>query len=118
MEKRTGLYFGTEIDQKWWRRYFEEGFFIRGNGEYWFDEKGFYFQRYLTRKPLFIPFEKGYDLMLGAWHSGRWNYGLPIVKILWNHQGILLSSGFRLSFNKGETNRIVAELKELIMSLS
>ena len=118
MEKGPGQYFGTEIDQKWWRRYFGEGFFVRGNGEYWFDEKGFFFQRYLAEKPLFIPFEEVCDILIGTWHSGRWNYGLPIVKILWNHRGMLLSSGFRLSLNEGESNRLIAELKQRASNIS
>jgi hypothetical protein len=42
MDKNKGLYLGTEIDQKWWRRYTKEGLFLRGNGEYWYDDKGLY----------------------------------------------------------------------------
>jgi hypothetical protein len=111
MVKKSGLYFGTEVDGKWWKRYIGEGFFVRGNGDYWFDEEGFYFQRYLTKTPLLIPFEKVSELGVGNWHSGRWNYGLPIVKIQWNRRGTLLSSGFRVSFNRTETDLIITELE-------
>ena len=112
MDKNPGLYFGTEIDQKWWKRYTREGFFARGNGDYWFDEQGFFFHRYLTKTPLVIPFEKMSDLQIGNWHCGRWNYGLPIVKIIWNHQNTSLSSGFRLFNNRTETEQIITELKK------
>ena len=51
MDKKKGHYIGTEINEKWWSRYRGEGFFARGNGEYWFDEDFFYFRRYLTKEP-------------------------------------------------------------------
>ncbi len=51
MDKKKGHYIGTEINEKWWSRYREEGFFARGNGEYWFDEDFFYFRRYPTKEP-------------------------------------------------------------------
>jgi len=39
MDRRRGCYLGTEIDEKWWKRYAREGLFVRGNGEYWFDDE-------------------------------------------------------------------------------
>jgi hypothetical protein len=41
IEKRRGHYLGTEIDEKWWRRYRKDGFLARGLGEYWI-ENSFY----------------------------------------------------------------------------
>jgi len=34
MNERNGLYLGTEIDEKWWQRYTEGKFMLRGNGKY------------------------------------------------------------------------------------
>mgnify|MGYP001567496802 CR=1 FL=1 len=32
---KKGNYLGTEIDEKWWKRYRSPGFFARGSGEFW-----------------------------------------------------------------------------------
>lgn len=37
---QIGHYLGTEIDEKWWRRYRKNKFLARGNGEYLYG-KGF-----------------------------------------------------------------------------
>ncbi|PIW87335.1 MAG: hypothetical protein COZ94_05705 [Nitrospirae bacterium CG_4_8_14_3_um_filter_41_47] len=50
MEKNKGLYLGTEINEKWYRRYTKDNLLMRGNGEYWYDDKGFYFLRYCCKK--------------------------------------------------------------------
>jgi len=75
MDRKKGLYLGTEVEGKWWRRYREGNFFMRGNGEYWYDEQGFYFLRYLATKPVFVPFQAMLEVKLGKWHSGRWALG-------------------------------------------
>lgn len=116
MEKKTGHYLGTEIDEKWWKRYRKDRFFARGNGEYWHDEQGFYFLRYLTKEPLFIPFESILEIKSGKWHSGRWSAGVEILKIIWNKEGWRLSSGFRVSVKKEETDQLKEILKEKIKS--
>jgi hypothetical protein len=113
-DRRRGHYLGTEIDEKWWKRYTREGFFARGNGEYWCDDEAFYFLRYLTRDPIVIPFDKVSDLKIGTWHCGRWAWGNPIIKLLWSHQGQSLSSGFILSHEKSEVQRYVDEIAQRI----
>ena len=65
-EKSVGLYFGTEINEKWWKRYTKDKLFMRGNGTYWYDDKGFYFLRYLTKTPIFIPFHTISKIKLGT----------------------------------------------------
>lgn len=110
MVRQPGAYLGTEIGEKWWRRYGKEGLFMRGNGKYWLDGKGLYFLRYLTRKPLFIPFSNMREIRLVTWHAGKWIPGWSIVKILWERNGKALSSGFVVSRSSGETLRF----KELI----
>lgn len=96
MEKRPGSYLGTEIEGKWWKRYRKDGFFARGNGEWWVDGGALYFLRSLTRDPLVIPFDRVTEVKIGTWHAGRWILGRPIFKVLWSREGLILSSGFYL----------------------
>ena len=117
MDKRRGCYLGTEINEKWWKRYTKEGLFARGNGEYWYDDEAFYFLRDLTRDPIVIPFDKMDGLKVGTWHSGRWAWGNPIIKLLWVHQGQSLSSGFILSYQESEALMLLDEIRQRISSL-
>ncbi len=70
MDKRVGLYLGTEIDETWWKRYRKDKLFARGNGRYWFDKSEFCFHRFLTKEPIKIPYNKITNITLGTWHSG------------------------------------------------
>jgi hypothetical protein len=110
MQKQKGHYLGTEINEKWYRRYTKDGLLARGNGEYWLDEQGFYFLRYLTKEPIFIPFDKIIEIKIGKWHSGRWAYGIPILKIIWQKDSQKLSSGFIVSKHKED----ILELKKTL----
>ncbi len=96
---RRGHYLGTEVDETWWRRYRGSGFFARGNGEYWLEDRELCFLRYLTSEPLRIPYDRIRAVKVGTSHAGRWTLGRPIVKVLWQDSGTLLSSGFE--FPKG-----------------
>ncbi len=116
MDKRRGLYVGTEIDSKWWRRYTKEGFFARGNGEYWYDDSGFYFLRYFTKEPIFIPFNAVTQITLGTWHSGKWPLGNLILKILWKKDNLDLSSGFIVGKKRDEAIELRDTLKLKIKS--
>ena len=102
---------GTDIDGKWWKRYKKEGFFARGNGRYGYDNSAFYFYKYPKDKPIVIPFEDIVGFETGTWHAGRWGAGLPILKIIWKNDSYLLGSGFILSKNKDETEKIISELQ-------
>ena len=110
-EKRRGYYLGTEINESWWRRYFKDGFFARGIGEYWIDDAAVFFRRYLTKVPIVISFRDVVDVKLGKWHSGRWAGGAPVVKILWRKKGKCLSSGFVFSRDARETDALVRALR-------
>lgn len=116
MEKRRGSYLGTEIDEKWWKRYREDGFFARGNGEWWIEGGAFSFRRFLTRTPLVIPFDKVTEVKIGNWHAGRWILGKPIFKILWTREGLRLSSGFYLESDRRRAMELLALLEEQIRS--
>lgn len=114
MEKQKGLYLGTEINEKWWKRYTKDKFLSRGNGEFWRDENGFYFLRYLAKDPIFIPLISISEIKTGKWHSGRWALGNLILKIIWQKDGLKLSSGFIVSKNKNETLKLKQELENMI----
>jgi hypothetical protein len=110
MTKSKGLYLGTEIDEKWWKGYKKDKMFARGNGEYWHDTQGFYFHRYLTRDPIFIPWGSVTDIKLGKSHAGRWFVRMFVLKILWRMDHLRLSSGFLVSKHEMETRNLLAEL--------
>jgi len=110
-EKKSGYYFGTEVDGKWYRRYMGQAMFIRGNGKYWFCQDGLYFHKYLTSRPLFIAFADMKDVQTGAWHSGKWGQGHVVVKIIWGDQ---LSSGFFFTRDKNEVTKIVEDIRAKI----
>lgn len=110
MEKRRGHYLGTEIGGKWWRRYRGEGFFARGNGEWWYDDEYFHFRRYLTKQPISIPRRQIFAIDTGNWHAGRWAGGLVILKIMWKNGDLRLSSGFVVSKEKGDAMKLADDL--------
>ncbi len=110
MEKHPGSYLGTEINQSWWRRYKDNGFFARGAGEYWFDQTGFCFQLLLTRTQLCIPYEQIVQIRRDTWHAGTWRLGRPIVKVIWERGDMLLSSGFIVGRDEESTQPFVDEL--------
>lgn len=113
MEKRKGHYLGTEIEEKWWKRYRKKPFLGRGWGEYWQDEEGFHFLRYLAKAPISIAYRQVVGVKTGKWHSGRWAGGKIVLKIIWEEQGQRLSSGFVIASGQEEVWRLQAELKKL-----
>ncbi len=110
MEK--GYYFGTTIDGKWWKRYKKDGFFARGNGEYWMEETSFCFRKYLTKSPMKIYFKDIVDIKIGKWHAGEWGGGKPIIKIIWKRDDKVLSSGFLVKKNSDE---FLKEIKKRLL---
>jgi hypothetical protein len=109
--RRKGHYLGTEIDEKWWKRYRKDKLFARGNGEYWFDDTALYFRRYLTKHPIEIPFTRIIEVKIGKSHAGRWLPGSRVLKLIWEKDGMRLSSGFIVSRNQQETEAVMADLK-------
>ena len=109
--RHKGHYLGTEIDEKWWKRYKKNKFFARGNGEYWFDETAFYFRRYLTKHPIKIDLEKIVEMKIGKSHAGRWLLGSRVLKLIWQEEDQLLSSGFIVSRSHRETEAVMADLQ-------
>ena len=109
--RRKGHYLGTEINEKWWKRYRKDKFFARGNGEYWLDDTALYFHRFLTKRPIEIPFAKVIEVKIGRSHAGRWLLGSRVLKMIWEKDGIKLSSGFVVSRNQIDTEAIGDEIK-------
>ena len=109
-----GHYLGTEIDEKWWKRYKKDKLFARGNGEFWFDETAFYFLRYLTKHPIQIPLRKIVRFEIGKTHAGRWLLRQWVLKLIWEKDGLILSSGFIVARSQQETEIIMADLERLV----
>jgi hypothetical protein len=114
IETRRAHYLGTEIDERWWRRYSKDGLLARGIGEFWMDSSGLFFRRYLTDVPIVISWADVVDVKVGKWHSGRWAGGAPVLKILWRKAENLLSSGFVLSRDFHDTETIVQEFRSFL----
>ena len=109
---KSGNYFGTEIDDKWWKRYRGPSFFARGNGEFWMDEDGIQFRRQLTKTPLLIHWGEITDASLGKWHAGRWGGGRPILRINFHRGDQVLCAGFSLSKGWDEMETLASDLRK------
>jgi hypothetical protein len=70
--------------------------------------------RYLTRRPILIPFSDVLGIELGTKHAGRWAMGNLIVKIIWRKHGLILSSGFLVSKKREDARVLRAELEKRI----
>lgn len=112
--RKKGNYFGTEIDRSWYKRFRQDGFFARGNGELWLEEEGLFFLRLLTKKPLKVRWEEMTDVRLGKWHAGRWAAGRPVLKIDFRRDGRELSAGFLLSTSWAEMEAFANDLTRKI----
>lgn len=117
IEKKRGHYLGTEIDEKWWCRYGNNGFLARGLGEYWLENTALYFHRHLTKEPIVIPLIYVVEVKLGKWHSGSWAGGKPVVKIIWEKDHKKLCSGFILSPNKKEAEIMAEKIRAFCREL-
>jgi hypothetical protein len=114
MLKTKGQYFGTEINEIWWKRYTKDKLFARGTGEYWYDSNAFYFRRYLMKTPIVLRFVNIIELKTGYWHAGRWGGRRPIVKFIWEKDGLRLSSGFLLSGRREVTETMIRDFQRSI----
>jgi len=87
----------------------QEQVFCTGTGKYWFDGSGFYFLRYLTSRPIYIPLSEIIQIQLGTKHAGRWAMGNLIVKIIWRKDNLTLSSGFLVSKKREDVKAFKAD---------
>ncbi len=113
-KEKIGLYLGTEIEEKWWKRYKKDKFSARGNGNYWNDDQAFYFLKYFTKEPITIPFKNIIEFKTGKWHAGKWCFGYPILKIIWLKEDVKLSSGFLILKNNEKIMDFIATLEQQV----
>jgi hypothetical protein len=107
---RRGHYLGTELNERWWRRYARDGFLARGLGDWWLDDEALYFHRRLTQAPLVIAFADVVGLSRGSWHAGQWAGRDAVVKVAWRRDGDRLCSGFVLARDPAETAALMREI--------
>lgn len=107
----AGKYFGTEIDEKWWKRYTKDKMLARGNGVFSYSRDSIKFLRKLTKTPIKIGFYDMVDIKTGKWHAGQWGAGRQIIKVLWKKNGQLLSSGFSMAIDGTQMEEVLSELK-------
>ena len=105
-----GNYYGTEIDGRWWQRYRSTGFFARGNGRFWMDERGLHFHKALAGAPLTILWDEISAVWLGTWHCGRWGLGRPLLKVGFARDGRNLTAGFQLSGDRQGMDQLVGDI--------
>lgn len=109
--RRSGHYLGTVVDGQWWKRFFKEGLFARGNGEWWFEGRTLCFRRLLTRVPIRIDLDRLAAVETGTWHAGKWAGGRTVIKLTWEHEGRPLTAGFVLTDDGSEARALVERLR-------
>ncbi len=109
-----GKYFGTEIEEKWWKRYTKDKMLMRGNGEFSYNNKSIQFRRKLTHDLIIIDFKEILGFKNGSWHAGQWGAGNEILKVIWVKEGTNLCSGFSVSKNSKDIPELIKELGELL----
>ena len=110
---KEGYYFGTIIDNKWWKRYKKSPYFASGNGSYNYDKNSFYFFKYPTQSPLIIDLNSINSIEIVKFFAGKWGANMPIIKINWLYDGLSLSSGFILTKDIKEAKEIIDRVLKL-----
>ena len=112
--KLPAKYFGTEINEKWWKRYRQQKMLARGSGTIWCDDQAILFHRKLTREPIAIPFRNIIGFKAGKWHAGQWGGGAEVLKVLWKKESQKLSSGFVVSGYEKSVGELIRRMETLI----
>jgi hypothetical protein len=107
--KKRGQYLGTKIEHKWWRRYNEAGFIMRGKGDYWIKDGSLFFQQDASRKPISLPLRSVSEIKVCPCR-GR-SAGIPVIKLVWEKDGHWLSSGFVLNGLVDKSNDLLKSLR-------
>jgi hypothetical protein len=84
----------TAAGDPWYKGFLRVGFPPIGEGEFWFDRKGFYFSGKAGGAGVAIPTDSILDVMLGRWHARSFSLKGNILKITWNKNGRKVISGF------------------------
>lgn len=87
-----------------------KGYHIKGNGEVWLSQECVMIRRYLTRKPLVIPFGLilKTDVGFGGF-SGKRIPG-PIIRVTWGREELPMVSGVQVSYKRNVTDLWAAEI--------
>jgi len=101
-----------EAADKRWRRSTSAGLPARGEGRLWTDGHGLWFRKHLVSDPIVIPWPLVENLEVGKWHSGRWAWGLPQIKVIWRRDGERLSSGFLAGSTRARGLAILETLRQ------
>lgn len=109
----AGKYYGTEINEKWWKRYTKDKMLARGNGTFSYSHDTITFLRKLTDAPIEISFKEIMGFKTGKWHSGQWGAGRKIIKVIWKKDSQLYSSGFSIALSNNEIEIIISELNNI-----
>lgn len=112
--KIAGKYFGTEINEKWWRRYTKDKMLARGNGTFSYDQAVIKFLRALTKTPIEINFKEIVGFKTGKWHAGQWGGGRKIIKVIWQKESRILCSGFAVAMDNTAIGRLISELEDIL----
>ena len=110
----AGKYYGTEINEKWWRRYTKDKMLARGNGLFSYTDASISFLRHLTKVPIDIKFSDIVEFKTGKWHAGQWGAGRPIIKVIWKRNNLMLSSGFSMAIDATQMNVLLGELNNIL----
>ena len=111
MQMKPGLYVGTLLDDKWWKPYFKDGLLFSGNIDYWFDDEGIYFKLYIKSKSIFIPFSSILVIKKCKFHGINYINGYDIIKLVWNNNGKILSTGLVFSKYSEESAMVLNKIK-------
>jgi hypothetical protein len=111
IQKKRGQYLGTEIDHRWWQRYSEDGFFTRGFGEYWIQDGTFHFQHQVRQNPIKLPLQKIVEIVLHPCNRRAKIGVMQIIELIWQKDGLWLSSSFALPGSIDEVNRLLTVLR-------
>jgi hypothetical protein len=110
INETTEKYLGTEINGKCWKRYRKNKMFTRGDGKFYADDKMIYFHRLLTNDPISIDIKDITGYSMAKWHSGKWMMGYHVLKVNWQKDGLVLSSGFFLYKNELDIRSLINKL--------
>jgi hypothetical protein len=94
MQAKAGLHVGTERGCRRWRRCTSRGLFAGVTEPRGRDNRGLSLHRFSTREPLFVAWSLVEAIESAVFHSSRWVWGLPVIKMRWSDAGERLTSGF------------------------
>ncbi|HDT15401.1 MAG TPA: hypothetical protein ENN55_04245 [Firmicutes bacterium] len=114
MKGRNGSYAGTEAGGKWYSSYTDENFGASFTGLFYADESIIYFKKENSERVLKIPLRSVRRIEKGKLHAGKWLFNSTIVKIVWEKNGMELSSGFVFSRREFETQLAMQEIKNAV----